>query len=91
MSFNINIKRNNKTQYYKNQSADTPSNVDNSDLRFDSKGIHQKIMIKRLENEINNIVPSILDNIADDVILYCDTLKQIKEQDNKMRERLNLS
>ncbi len=69
----------------------TLSNKDKMDIRFDLKGVQHKIMCDKLERELINIVPNIIENISDDVRDITNTINEEQEQDNKMRERLNLN
>ncbi len=67
------------------------SNKDKMDIRFDLKGVQHKILCDKLEKDLINIVPHIIDNISDDVVEITNTINEEQEQELKMRERLNLT
>ena len=65
-------------------------NNEKTDIRFDLKGVQHRILCQKLEREIINIVPRIIDSISDDMIDFATEINEEREHDKKMRERLHL-
>ncbi len=61
------------------------------DIRFDLKGVQHRILCQKLEKEIINIVPRIIDSISDEVVDFAKEINEEQEHDKKMRERLHLN
>ena len=85
------FKRNNSIRSLPNNIVDHKlENNDKTDIRFDLKGVQHRILCQKLEREIINIVPRIIDSISDDMIDFATEINEEREHDKKMRERLHL-
>ena len=85
------FKRNNTLRSLPHNIVDNKlQNNDKIDIRFDLKGVQHRILCQKLEKEIINIVPRIIDSISDDMIDFARELKEEQDHDKKMRERLHL-
>ena len=94
---NKNRNKNNKRKMINNRILNLPNkkkrfiNKDKMDIRFDLKAVHHKILCERLEQEVINAVPNIINNISEDLIEMAEQQEEILKQDLKMRDRLNLT
>lgn len=96
IKFNKKKNRNNKRKMINNRILNLPNkkrfiNKDKMDIRFDLKAVHHKILCERLEQEVINAVPNIINNISEDLIEMAEQQEEVLKQDLKMRDRLNLT
>ena len=66
-------------------------NKDKMDIRLDLKAVHHRILCEKLEQEVVRMVPTIINNISDDLVDIAEQQQNILEHDLKMRQRLNLN